>query len=145
MRFGFASVTATFDLPTSSLGRPFVIFVQVSPPFVLRYTPPSRAPEMIVHGLRSARHIDANRTFGLPGWNSTSTPPVLSETNRTFCHDLPPSFVRKMPRSALGLNGLPMAATNAVLGSRGWMRMPPMLPASRSPMCSHFLPPSVDL
>src|SRR5687767_15109620 len=145
MRFGFAFETATFDLPTSSLGRPFVILVHVSPPSVLRYTPPSRAPEMIVHGLRSARHIDANSTFGLPGWNSTSTAPVLSVTNSTFCHVRPPSFVRKTPRSALGLKGLPMAATNATFGSDGWTRTPPMCPDSRRPMCVHVFPASVDL
>src|SRR5687767_2528266 len=145
MRFGFAFETATFDLPTSSLGRPFVILVHVSPPSVLRYTPPSRAPEMIVHGLRSARHIEANSTLGLPGWNSTSTAPVLSETKRTFCHVRPPSFVRNTPRSALGLNPFPMAATKATLGSVGWMRMPPMWPDSRSPMCVHVVPASVDL
>src|SRR5690242_5140287 len=145
MRLGFALETAMLALPTSSLGRPLVTLFQVSPPSVERLMPPSRAPEMIVHGLRSPRHMAANTTFGLPGWNSTSTAPVLSETNRTFCQVLPPSFVRKTPRSTLGLNGLPMAATNAVLGSEGCTRRPPMLPTSRRPTCAQVLPASVDL
>src|ERR671931_2516812 len=66
-RLGFAVVTAMLPLPIRSLGRPAVTRDQWSPPSVLLNTPPSRAPLMIVHGLRSPRQSTANRTSGFPG------------------------------------------------------------------------------
>src|SRR6185436_12502623 len=145
MRFGFAAVTAMLPLPISSLGRPLVRRVHVSPPLVDLKTPPSRAPDMIVHGLRSMRDITAYTTSGFPGMSSTSAAPVLSDRYRTFCHDLPPSFVRKTPRSSLRLNALPVAERNAMSGLVGWTRMAPICPASRRPAKDQVAPASVDL
>ena len=42
--------------------------------------PPSRAPEMMVQGFRSTRHIVAYTVRGSSGANSRSAAPVLSET-----------------------------------------------------------------
>src|SRR5213595_787449 len=100
---------------------------------------------MIVHGLRSPRHITAKTTFGFPGCSSTSLAPVLSETYRTFVHVRPPSRVRYTPRSALGLNGFPVAETNTMPGFVGSMRTAPICPTSRRPAKLHVWPASVDL
>src|SRR5437870_5323926 len=103
------------------------------------------APLMIVHGFRSPRHIDAMMTFELPGAISRSVAPVLSEMNNTFRQVLPPSVVLKTPRSALGLNALPCAATYATFAFTGSMRTAPIWPASYSPRSDQVRPPSVVL
>ena len=100
---------------------------------------------MIVHGCRSPCHIEANSTLGEPGWISRSAAPVESVTKRTFRHDLPPSVDLKTPRSRLGANGLPSAATQSVFGSAGCTRTVAICPTSRSPLKIQFLPPSTDL
>src|SRR3989454_7356485 len=48
-------------------------------------------PEIISQGWRTTCHIPANSTRGLPGTMTRSDTPVVSFTNRTFCHVLPPS------------------------------------------------------
>ncbi len=45
--------------------------------------------------------------------------PVCSLMNSTFCHVLPPSFVRKTPRSGVGPNGLPTTDAYAMSGFFG--------------------------
>src|SRR5215470_12408505 len=100
---------------------------------------------MIVHGLRSARHAPAYISLGSEGFIANDTAPVRSLMKRTFRHVLPPSFVRKTPRSAFGPNGWPNAATKATLASRGSTRSEPICPTSRRPTCSHVLPASDDL
>ena len=49
--------------------------------------------------------------------------PVLSSTNSTFAHVLPPSVVLYTPRSALLVHSWPEAATNTTSGFVGWIRM----------------------
>src|ERR1017187_8211815 len=102
--------------------------------------PPSFEPLTIVHGLRSPCQIDANTTFGFPGMSSRSAAPLLSETYSTFFHDLPPSFVRKTPRSVLDVNGFPSAAAYAMFGLDGCTRIVEIWPTSRRPMKLHVFP-----
>src|SRR6187402_3941919 len=119
MRCGLAAVTARFPLPISSLGKPAPPGVHVSPPSVLLKKPPAREPEMIVHGFRSMRFIQAYTVFGLPGCNSTSIAPVLSFMYNVFFHVLPPSVVLKTPRSVFFLKMSPYAATQTMFGLDG--------------------------
>ena len=67
------------------------------------------------------------------GSSRTSTPPVESLTNSTFCHVLPPSTVRKMPRSGCGPYACPSAATSTRSGSVGSIAMRAMRPVFSSP------------
>src|ERR1041385_2324505 len=107
--------------------------------------PPSLAPLMMVHGLRCPCHMDAKTTCGFPGCSSRSAAPQVSETNSTLVHVLPPSADLKTPRSLLGANGLPSAATYTMSGLAGCTRTVEICPASRSPMKFHIFPASVDL
>src|SRR5258706_140655 len=61
--------------------------------------------------------------------------------NKTFCHDLPPSVVRKTPRSVFGPQACPRAATNATLASRGFTMTAPICPVSSKPTCCQFVQP----
>ena len=133
-RSGLAGDTVTATLPTMPVGKPPSSFFQVSPPSVLRYTPPSPPPLISVQGLRSARQAPANRMRGFFGFMATSTTPVLSFRKSTFSQVLPPSFVRKTPRSRFLPNGCPSAATYAMSGLPGCTTIAPMAPVSGSPM-----------
>src|SRR5215471_21678166 len=107
--------------------------------------PPSRAPLMIVHGLRCPCHMQAKSTLGDPGWISRSAAPAESEMCSTFFHVLPPSDERKMPRSGLSMNGLPSAATYTRSGFDGCTRTVEICPTSRRPENVHVFPASTDL
>src|SRR5436190_5363842 len=107
--------------------------------------PPSRAPLIMVHGLRCPCHMHANSTFGEPGCISRSAAPAESEMCSTFFHVLPPSLERYTPRSGLSANGLPSAATYTRSGFEGCTRTVAIWPTSRSPLNVHVLPASLDL
>src|SRR3990172_454086 len=100
---------------------------------------------MIVHGFRWPRHIEAKTTFGLPGCSSRSAAPVESERYSTLRQVRPPSVERKTPRSTLGANGFPSAATKTRFGLVGCTRIVAICPTSRSPMKAQVRPASVDL
>src|SRR5437867_12968222 len=84
-----------------------VISVHVSPPSVVLNIPEPAPPEFSVHGLRYTCQNPAYSTFGLLGSIVSSTTPVESLRNSTFCHVLPPSFERYTPRVSLGPNACP--------------------------------------
>src|SRR2546426_9513544 len=110
-RCGFTGDTVTPIFPRFAVGRPLVSFVHVSPPSVDLYSPPPGPVLVMFHGVRSTCHVVAYRICEFDGSIAMSAAPVLSSTNRTFCQLLPPSFVRKTPRSAFGPYGCPIAAT----------------------------------
>ena len=67
---------------------------------------------------------------------TTSVAPVFASTPRTFCHVVPPSFVRYRPRSSFGPKRCPTAATKTMFASRGSMTMRPIVCVSRAPCAS---------
>src|SRR5256886_16316171 len=62
------------------------------------------------HGPRRICHSEANGVLGWRGSRTTSIPPLSRSRNSTRCQVLPPSPVRKIPRSSLGPNAWPSAA-----------------------------------
>src|SRR5437667_163469 len=60
---------------------------------------------------RSRCQAAAYSTSGFEGSIARSTNPVVSSTNRVLRHVLPPSLVRKTPRSGFGPQRWPSAAT----------------------------------
>jgi hypothetical protein len=76
---------------------------------------------------------------------ATSTTPVMLSTYSTFAHVSPPSVLRYRPRSTLGPQRCPMAATNTISGFVGSSAMRPISFVARRPMWRHVRPPSVDL
>src|SRR5512136_88078 len=87
-------------------------------------------------------------TSGFEGSIATSPQPTLltygSEPRSSSFHVLPPSVVLYRPRSALGTQRSPIAATQAVFGSLGWTTMRAMVLLSASPTCVQAPPPSSD-
>ena len=67
---------------------------------------------------------------------------MVSFTNRTFCHVLPPSPVRYTPRSGPGVQAWPTAATNTTSGFAGSMTMREICPTSASPANFQLFPAS---
>src|SRR5688572_11095385 len=110
MRRGFAGDTATPILPIGFTGIPGfdVSSVHVSPPSVDFHSPLRPPPASIPHGERWNFHIAAKRMRGLVGSTERSVAAVESLMKRIFFHDLPPSIVRKTPRSELGPKAWPM-------------------------------------
>src|SRR5436305_12558529 len=104
---------SSHTFPIRSSGSPLPMCDQWSPSSVVLYTPPSLAgpPLMIVHGLRCARQAPAYTSLGFDQLIAIDVTPVCSLMNNTFCHVLPPSLVRKTPRSGPQPNGLPCPAT----------------------------------
>src|SRR6185312_12052216 len=138
--------TAIPILPHTPLGRPLpVSWVQVVPPSVDLYRPLPGPPLSERQGRRRNWYIAAYTIWLLLGSNSTSTAPVLSSLYRTFFQVWPPSSERKRPRSALGPEACPMAATKTRLGSLGSIRTWAMCWVSSRPMCCQLLPASLDL
>src|SRR6476620_10115138 len=115
MRRGLAGEIATPILPNGFAGMPGLneISFHVSPPSVLFHNPLRPPPVFMPHGMRWNFHIDARRMRGFVGSMVRSIAPVESFRNSTFFHERPPSVVRKTPRSALGPNACPIAATYA--------------------------------
>src|SRR5204863_5957520 len=135
--------------PTCPLGRPSVIFSQVLPASAVLYrpecgpntttgSPPEKAS-------RRTCQAAAYSTLESVGSIFKSMAPVFSSQNWDTCQVLPPSVVLKMPRSLLGPQVWPIAATYTVSGLRGSMAMRPMECVSLRPMCCQVLPPSTDL
>ena len=119
-----------------------VMSLHVSPPSV-------RLPEAAVarrnpHGVRCMCQIDAKRIRGFVGSIERSIAPVESFEKDTLCQALPPSVVRKTPRSRSFRSRGPCAATNTRSGSRGSTTTRAMWCASSSPMCVHDFPASVE-
>ena len=106
-------------MPIIARGMPGlnVTSVQVSPPSVVFQSPLRPEPASIPHGLRWNFHVLAKRMRGFVGSRLRSATPVLSFTYSTFFHDLPPSVVRKTPRSLLGPKACPSDETHARSGS----------------------------
>src|SRR6185312_56624 len=130
--------------PYGPSGRPSCSRVHVSPPSVERQSPLPFPPFSRFHGKRRTCHMPAKSTLGLPGCITRSLVPVVSFTNNTFFHVLPPSVVRNTPRSALGFHTLPMAATNTRSALVGSMTIREIWPASLSPMKCQLWPASVE-
>src|ERR1044072_3006501 len=100
---------------------------------------------MIVHGFRSARHIGADTVCGASGATSRAAAPVLSGRKSTCLQVCPPSAVLYTPRSRLGANGFPIAATSTTSGFFGWMITAPIWPALGRPRWDQVFPASLDL
>src|SRR5690349_18979885 len=112
-RFGSAGETATVILPRTPAGSPGlrVSSVHESPPSVDLYNPDPSPPLQSCHGRRYTSHSVAYNTRGFDGSMTRSTAPAFGLLNSTRVHVRPPSRERKMPRSSLGANGCPSAAT----------------------------------
>src|SRR4029077_14202698 len=93
------------------------------PPPVDRCIPPPAPPETSSQGRRTNCHIPANSTRGLPGTMTRSAAPVVSFTKRDCCQVWPPAAVRNTPRSTLGAQTWPSAATKTMSGFEGSMTM----------------------
>src|SRR5579862_4985410 len=98
-----------------------------------------------VQCLRYSCHIPAYSTCGFDGSIARLIAPVPSFTYRIFFQVLPPSVVLNTPRSGLGANMWPRAATYTTSGLLGSTRIQLMMWVSPRPMNDHDLPPSVDL
>ena len=107
--------------------------------------PLAAPPDTSSHGWRTNCHMAANSRRGLPGTMTRSETPVVSLTNSTLRHVLPPSAVRNTPRSALGAHTWPSAATNTTSGSAGSITMRLICPTSPRPMNCQLLPASGDM
>src|SRR3989475_2211785 len=99
-------------------------------------------PEINSQGWRTTCHIPANSTRGLPGTMTRSDTHVVSFTNRTFCHVLPPSAVRYTPRSAFAAQVWPTAPTNTTSGFVGSITIREICPTLPRPMKDQVLPAS---
>src|SRR5206468_11183786 len=101
-RFGFAPDTVTPMRPNTVSGRPCaLISFQVVPPSAERYRPLPGPPLSMLQGVRRACQSAANKILELLGSNVMSIAPVFAFLYRTFSQFLPPSRVRKTPRSSL--------------------------------------------
>ena len=78
-----------------------VISFHVSPPSVVFHSPLRPPPAFMPHGMRWNFHIAAKRMRGFVGSIVRSIAPVESLRKSTFFHELPPSVVRKTPRSGV--------------------------------------------
>ena len=76
--------------------------VHVSPASRDIQMPLPAPPLFLSHGTMYCCQLAAKSTRGLVGSMATSMMPVLSFTNSTFFHSLPPLVVRHSPRSACG-------------------------------------------
>src|SRR5215470_2910088 len=102
-RLGSAPETDTPMRPMIPEGKPWPSRrVHVAPPSIDLYNPLLAPPLLRLHGLRYTSHKDAKRVLALLGSKTTSIAPVLLSLYNTFCHVVPPSRLRKIPRSSLG-------------------------------------------
>src|ERR1700740_1183263 len=101
--FESAPETETPMRPSGPSGKPLPSTrFQVTRSALERYRPLFSPPLLSDHGVRQPSHIAAKRMCGFLGSKTISMPPVRSLMYRTFSQFLPPSRVRKMPRSVLG-------------------------------------------
>ena len=145
-RLGFDRANAIVTFPIVWVGSPLPLsFFQVSPPSldVNRPLPgpPLSRPQVFI----SSCHMPAKAMRGLLGSSTTSEQPVFLSTKRTLSHVLPPSAVRKTPRSGCGPYAWPRAQARTTSGFRGSIAILPIRPVRSSPMCVQVLPASVDL
>src|SRR5580704_13905699 len=145
-RFELEPETVTPMRPLVPSGKPcsFTSF-QVLPPSAERYSPLPGPPLSMLHGVRLACQRAANKILGLLGSNVISIPPVFVSLYSTFSHVLPPSRVRKMPRSSFSPKGCPRAATKAISGFLGLTISRPMAWVSPRPTKLQVRPASMDL
>ena len=112
MRSEFALDMPSPIFPSVDVGRPFPwTRFQVVPPSRDIQMPLPAPPEVRPQVWISNCHVAAKRMRGLFGSMIRSEAPVLSFTKSTFSHDLPPSMVRKIPRSGCGPYAWPSEAT----------------------------------
>src|SRR5690349_21801816 len=113
--------TLTPIFPQTGAGSPgfFVSSVHLVPPSVVLKSPVPGPPLESEYGVRNTSHSPTYSTSGLFGSIARSTATVLSSRNSTRSHVLPPSFVRKTPRSEFGPYASPSAATYATSGFVG--------------------------
>src|SRR5437868_7943643 len=80
--------------------------------------------------------------MGLLGSMINELTPVVWSTYKTFCQDLPPSMVRKTPRSGFGPQPCPMAPTKTMSELFGSITILEICPTSFNPMNRQLAPPS---
>src|SRR5512143_1449051 len=97
-----SAAAATPMRPYGPFGNPSDRRFQVLPPSMDRYRPLPGPPLDRFHGVRRASHNAAKRMLGFSGLKATSIAPVFAFRYSTLSHVLPPSWVRKTPRSVLG-------------------------------------------
>src|SRR5258706_1140563 len=102
-------------------------------------------PPLKPHALRWRWYIAAYSVSGVRGSITRSVAPVLSSTNSDFVHVAPPSVVLNTPRSALGPQRWPTAATYTMSGFSGWITTRPTCRVARKPIARQVRPASVDL
>src|SRR6185503_3545219 len=83
--------------------------------------------------------------FGSPGSMLMSAHPVFASTYNTFFQVLPPSLVRKTPRSSFAFHACPVAQTKTLSDFFGSMAMRAMRSLSPRPTFVQVAPPSVVL
>ena len=133
-------------LPRIPSGRPLPSrCFQVTPLSSDRYSPLPGPPLEKNHGCRRACQSDAKMMFELCGSKTRSMPPVFSSLDKTFVHVLPPSAVRKIPRSWFGPNAWPSAATKTTSAFLGSTITAPIWRLSSRPTFCHVFPASIDL
>ena len=76
-RLEFTGEYSTSIFPVNPLGSPSESFFHDSPPSLDIKTPPSSLPSTNVHGFLWTVQKDANNSFSLLGFISTSLAPVL--------------------------------------------------------------------
>src|SRR5271157_3144821 len=99
-------------MPSLGFGQPGPSsLVQVSPPSVVFHRPLFGPPPLNPHHVRRREYEAAYTVLGLEGSIATSVNPVSLSMNLDFFQVLPPSTVLYRPRSGLGPNRCPPAAT----------------------------------
>jgi len=115
------------------------------PPSVDLKSPLPGPPLSRPHVWISICHMPAKSTRGFDGFIAMSEQPVFSSTKSVRCHVLPPSAVRKTPRSSCGPYAWPTAHAITTSGLVGSISMRAMRPVFSSPISVHVRPASVDL
>src|SRR5215813_12848971 len=131
-------------MPSLAFGQPSPSsFAQVLPPSVVFHSALFGPPPLKPHQVRRREYDAAYTVLGFCGSIATSVNPVSLSMNFTFFQVLPPSVVLYRPRSGLGPNRCPPAATYTICGFVGCTTMRWMAWVSSSPRCVQCAPPSV--
>ena len=137
---------ATATLPTGRAGSPRPVRrFQLTPPSPEIKRPLPGPPLSLPQVWISSCHMPAKRIRGLFASMARSEQPVFSSTKSALSQVLPPSVVRKTPRSCCGPLACPSAHAQTTFGSRGSMTMRPIRPVFSRPMEAQVFPASVDL
>ena len=144
MTFGLERATAMPMRPLSPAGNPLSALLQVTPASVDLKRPLPGPPPLNANPLRRRWYVAAKSTLASRGSIAISVAPVSESTNSVLVHVRPASVVLNAPRSIVGFQRLPTAATHATSGSVGCSRTRPMEPDSLSPTNAHVAPASVE-